>query len=279
VSELGGRNPWSDLGIRTAAALVLAPLALVAIYLGGAWFAIFLALMGLLMALEYVAIVHQASQRQFALHATAVLAALFLPQAGKHWETLAAIVILAGLSIFLASRERGGKLSFWRVVGVPYVALPTAALGLLRSGADGGLEAVLWLALVVWATDIGAYFAGRLIGGPKLAPRLSPKKTWAGLVGGMVAAILASAGFCSFKGLDVQMPAVLAAVLACVAQAGDIFESALKRRHDVKDSSALIPGHGGVLDRVDGLMAAAVVAAALGLWRFPDAVGQGLLFW
>jgi phosphatidate cytidylyltransferase len=126
-----------------------------------------------------------------------------------------------------------------------------------------GRDLVIWLLLVIWATDIGAYFAGRSIGGPKLAPRISPKKTWAGLFGGMVAAA-AVAGLAGIW-LDDFKPSLwnllLAMVLAVVSQIGDLLESHLKRRYDAKDSSNLIPGHGGVLDRTDGLMAASLMLA------------------
>jgi phosphatidate cytidylyltransferase len=144
-------------------------------------------------------------------------------------------------------------------------------------GDVGGARLILWLMATVWATDIGAFFAGRLIGGPKLAPRISPKKTWAGLIGAM-----ASAGLVGIVA-DFSVPgapgaAVLAAagaVMAVVAQAGDLGESWVKRHFGAKDSSALIPGHGGLLDRVDGLLAAALALAA---WQWFSS-GGGVLSW
>ena len=157
----------------------------------------------------------------------------------------------------LTSQEK----SFWKFAGVLYVSIPCASLIWLRNltfadRSNGGMEVVLLVILVVCATDIGAYFAGRRIGGPKMAPRISPNKTWAGLGGGVVGAAVAG-GICSafspyppsiFAGID------LGILLALVSQGGDLFESWLKRRVGAKDSGTLIPGHGGLLDRVDGMV-------------------------
>ncbi len=270
---------WSDLGLRTVSAVILAPIVLLALYQGGAWSEWLFALIATLMALEYVSIVHGGDKRQFALYSAAGLACVVLPAAG--WA-LGAIVIVVLTTLISASMRRGQSSQvngWWASAGVPYVALPALALVLLRSDADLGWSALLWLALVVWATDIGAYFAGRMIGGPKLAPRLSPKKTWAGLLGGMAAAAAVSAAVCHFLELPMLVPAVIAPVLAVVAQAGDIYESALKRHFNLKDASNLIPGHGGVLDRVDGLVAGAVFAAIIGFLHHPASVAKGLLLW
>jgi phosphatidate cytidylyltransferase len=132
---------------------------------------------------------------------------------------------------------------------------------------------------VVWATDTFAYFAGRMFGGPKLAPVLSPKKTWSGLIGGMVGAAIVSSVYAATWFPSWIALAVVAAALAVVAQIGDIFESALKRNYGVKDSGYLIPGHGGVLDRVDGLVAVAAVAAIVGFARHSNGLAEGLLLW
>ncbi|MDX2073914.1 MAG: phosphatidate cytidylyltransferase [Alphaproteobacteria bacterium] len=152
----------------------------------------------------------------------------------------------------------------WRMAGLVYVAIPCACLLWLRREADGA-SLVLTLFLIVWATDIGAYFAGRLIGGPKLAPAISPNKTWAGLGGGALAAALVAAIATSFSPVPsgVGNAIVLGLALAVLGQAGDLFESWLKRRADVKDSGTLIPGHGGLLDRVDGLILTTPVFALL----------------
>lgn len=143
----------------------------------------------------------------------------------------------------------------WRLMGLVYVAIPCACLLWIRSKPEGALL-ILTLLLAVWATDIGAYFAGRLIGGPKLAPTISPNKTWAGLGGGMIASALITAIAVSFSPYPASIGAALwiGITLAILGQAGDLFESWLKRRAGVKDSGALIPGHGGLLDRIDGLI-------------------------
>ena len=156
------------------------------------------------------------------------------------------------------TRSRG--LGF-RLAGVAYVAIPVIALLLLRNVPSIGFALTLWTFLIVWATDIGAYFAGRSIGGPKLAPAISPAKTWSGLGGGVAAAALAGGVMAAKTGLP---PACLwlGAPLAILAQAGDLFESALKRRAGVKDSGNILPGHGGVMDRLDGVVP---VASAMGL--------------
>ena len=134
-------------------------------------------------------------------------------------------------------------------------------------GQGDGLTLLLWLLLTVWATDIFAFFVGRSLGGPRLAPRISPKKTWSGLAGGVLAAVAVGLAFA--YGLDSSknwaFPMVLGALLALIAQAGDLMESGLKRRFGVKDSSNLIPGHGGVLDRIDGLMPTSIAVAIL-IW-------------
>ena len=188
--------------------------------------------------------------------AAVVLTALWQ---GGWWFTLF-VMIAAMLMVkeWNALTENEGPA--WRILGLFYAAIPCASLIWLRdvrieNVSDAGVRLVLYLLLVVWATDIGAYFAGRKIGGPKMAPAISPSKTWAGLAGG-VAAAGAVGGlshlFSPFPS-TLAMAMVLAMILAVLAQAGDLFESWIKRRADVKDSGSLIPGHGGILDRVDGL--------------------------
>jgi phosphatidate cytidylyltransferase len=133
---------------------------------------------------------------------------------------------------------------------------------------------------VVWVTDIGGYFAGRGIGGPKLWPRVSPKKTWAGAIGGFAASLAVAAGFAALSLGRTGTMLVLGAVLSIASQLGDLLESAVKRRFGVKDSSNIIPGHGGLLDRLDGFVAAVVLAAIFGVLRGGvDGVGRGLMVW
>ncbi len=173
----------------------------------------------------------------------------------------AALVLAAGIAMsreWIALTRNFGRAAQW--AGIPYVVLPITGLMLLRAAPDG-FALTLWTLAIVWATDIGAYFTGRTLGGPKLAPRVSPSKTWSGLGGGVLAALAAGALIARYN----DLPAAclwLGAPLAVLAQAGDLFESALKRRAGVKDSGSILPGHGGALDRLDGVVP---VATAMGL--------------
>lgn len=148
----------------------------------------------------------------------------------------------------------------WQVAGFLYALVPALALLWIRDRAPQGLELLLWVFIVTWSTDIGAFFAGRAIGGPRLAPSISPNKTIAGLVGGMLSAALAGYAWAELTSLSAAL-FVLAPVFAVAAQAGDLFESGLKRRAGVKDSGSWLPGHGGALDRLDGLVVVATLTA------------------
>ena len=169
---------------------------------------------------------------------------------------------------------------FWIASGFLYAAAAQAASVLVRLDSRNGFVALVFVLLVVWVTDIGGYFAGRSIGGPKLWPRVSPKKTWAGAIGGFVASLVVACGFVAFDLGKAGSLLPLGAVLSIVSQLGDLFESAVKRRFGVKDSSHIIPGHGGLLDRLDGFVAAIIFAAILGFVRGGmDGVGRGLMVW
>jgi phosphatidate cytidylyltransferase len=153
-----------------------------------------------------------------------------------------------------------------RTVAVAYSIVAVLSLLWLRHQPSFGRETILWVLLCVWATDIGAYFLGSLAGGAKLAPTISPSKTWSGLVGGMcLSSVISSACGLVFNAGETPALALAGVAIAVIAQGGDLFESAAKRRAGVKDSGRLIPGHGGLLDRIDGLMAALVAVAALRL--------------
>lgn len=177
-------------------------------------------------------------------------------------------LILGGcLADYLTARFSGRTHPRWIAAGIVYIGLPCIALVWLRQTEPGGRALILWLLVTVWATDIGAYFAGRLIGGPKLAPRVSPNKTWAGLIGAMISAGIVgiAAPLVDRAAPGAAVLAVAGAILAVIAQGGDLGESWVKRQFGVKDASHLIPGHGGLFDRVDGLLAAAL---ALALWQW-----------
>lgn len=154
---------------------------------------------------------------------------------------------------------RGWGLS-WQVAGFVYALLAALSLLWIRDRADDGLALIIWVFLVTWATDIGAYFAGRAIGGPKLAPTVSPNKTWAGLYGGVAATTLIGGAWALLTGLNLVL-LLLAPLFAVAAQGGDLFESWMKRRAGVKDSGRWLPGHGGIFDRLDGLLPVAMLTA------------------
>ena len=174
----------------------------------------------------------------------------------------AVLVALASVMLLYEWRRlvRGWGVG-WQLLGFAYALIPALALLWLRDRAPQGLELLLWVFIVTWTTDIGAYFAGRAIGGPKLAPRISPNKTVAGLVGGMASAGLAGFAWAQFTMLPGVL-AWLAPAFAAAAQGGDLFESWLKRRAGVKDSGHWLPGHGGALDRLDGLVVVATLTCA-----------------
>jgi phosphatidate cytidylyltransferase len=274
----GGKSSagFSDLGVRSLSALVLVPLALLDVWAGGIWFQIFAGCLGILMAFELHRISEIQSDTQFAFLAFGVLAAAFLPSV--EGLNIALVTVLA--LWLVANLLLGAKADFWHRFALGYVSMPVLALVVLRDSANDGLQAVVFIMLLVWSADTLAYFAGRIIGGPKLAPRLSPKKTWAGLGGAICGAVVVALVFQTYwRGGGFTFLPLLAAIFAIFEQAGDILESSLKRRFGVKDSGSMIPGHGGVLDRIDGLMAVAVVAAMAGWLMNAAQPASGLFAW
>jgi phosphatidate cytidylyltransferase len=274
------RAGWlgSELALRVGSALVLVPLAIGTAYLGGWLFALFwgAAAMGVLW--EWTALVARNDQRSVLLTGGASLALAVVLVAAGH--LLAAVVVLAMGAIGAASLALAERRT-WVAGGIPYAgALALAPIVLRADDADGFL-AVIFLFAIVWTTDISAYFAGRALGGPKLMPQVSPNKTWAGAVGGLIASVVVALALAKMAGLTALFAlAMLAVVLSVFAQGGDLFESFLKRRFHAKDSSHLIPGHGGLMDRLDGFVSASVAAALIGLARGGfEAPGHGLLVW
>ena len=269
TSPRGGA--WRDLGVRTAAAAVLIPVVIGCVWMGGITYEVLLLILAGLMILEWCRMVFDRQERtaQMTVFALGCAISFGCARAGVPEFAAAALMLAWGAAVVLAKVY--GSLTVWRCFGVPYLVVPILAMFYLRNEPLLGLVAIIWLLAVVWATDTGAYFAGRLFGGPKLAPRFSPNKTWAGLIGGMAGAACAAALVVHFSGLPaVALAAGVGALTAAVAQLGDIFESAAKRHFNVKDSGTLIPGHGGILDRVDGLLFAAVFVAGLGLVKHGD---------
>lgn len=271
-----GEQGASNLAMRVVAALVLAPLTIAVAYTGGwLWGALVtVAVIGLYA--EWLTVVGLARDRRALAAGGVALAIAGLCLMTARIEAAFAVLAIGLIAVGLVSRERRQ----WAAAGFLYAGAAQLASVVLRLDPERGFVALMFVFLVVWVTDIGGYFAGRGIGGPKLWPRVSPKKTWAGAIGGFVASLAVAAGFAGFDIGRTSPLLLLATVLTIVSQLGDLFESAVKRRFGVKDSSHIIPGHGGLMDRLDGFVAAVVVAAIIGfLHGGADGVGRGLMIW
>jgi phosphatidate cytidylyltransferase len=267
---------------RTLSAVVLAPLVLLAIWFGGWAFAALVVLAAGLMGWEWARMCNggQLGWRGIAVIATLVAAAavfLLATDVPALGVLLGGAVVATSLnratlaSSDPAARSKRAAMQLFLLIGTAYIGIGCLAFLWLRTVPADARDLVFWVLAVVWATDIGAYFAGRGIGGPKLAPRISPNKTWAGLIGGALAAGLVGVVAAGLIGRDTLLLVAGGMVLAVIAQGGDLLESWCKRRFGVKDSSHIIPGHGGILDRVDGLLAVLPVVF-LYLWVMGEAV-------
>ena len=256
-------NP--DLASRSLSALVIILVSAPLLLLGGWAMALFAALATGRMAWEFRRITTPgASGRAALLFASPVAAATVAGDAAPTlW--LGGALLAASVAVALLDRAAGRDWR-WGCAGLAVIGAAGAAFVALRAREGEGLLVILWIVAVVVATDVGAYAVGRRIGGPKLWPKVSPKKTWAGLAGGVLAAVLVGAVFSgATSGTVLAQVCTVSALMALVAQGGDLAESAVKRRFGVKDASALIPGHGGALDRLDGFLAA-TLAVAVTTW-------------
>jgi phosphatidate cytidylyltransferase len=272
VVEQGSRN----LVMRVVAALVLAPLAIAIAYAGGWLWAALVTLAAIGLYVEWLMIVGASREKRVVAPGVAALAIAGFCLASGRLDASLAVLAFGLVAVALLSPERRR----WTATGFIYAAAAAVASILVRLDQTSGFAALMLVLLVVWVTDIGGYFAGRGLGGPKLWPRVSPKKTWAGAIGGFVASLIVAAGFAAFDLGKTGPLLVLGAALSIASQLGDLFESAVKRRFGVKDSSHIIPGHGGLLDRLDGFVAAVVLAALFGVLRGGvDGVGRGLMVW
>lgn len=272
AGDTGSRN----LITRAATAVVLAPLAIGIAYAGGSIWAILVTLVSVGLYVEWLTIVGAGRDVRILGAGCGALAVAGLCAAFDRFDGAVPFALLGLVVVaFLSGEQRR-----WVASGYGYAAAAELASVLVRADPDWGFAALMLVLLVVWVTDIGGYFAGRGFGGPKLWPRVSPKKTWAGAAGGFVGSLCVASGFAAF-GYGKWLPLVMvAALLSVVSQLGDLFESAVKRRFGVKDSSQIIPGHGGLLDRLDGYVAAVVVAVIFGLLRGDvESVGRGLMVW
>jgi phosphatidate cytidylyltransferase len=245
--------------------VVLAPLPLVAIWLGNPFLPVLTVLTSAVMGWEWSRLCGGDVEAGGRTLVAAVVAAVAAAALSGIW--LGGLIAVAGAALVWGiESRRPNSAPLWMAAGTLWVALPCVILLWLADSASAGRVTLLWLFAVVWATDIGAYAIGRRLGGPLLAPRWSPRKTWAGLAGGIGCAALAGWATAALLGAVPVLPLVLvSAGLAIVEQFGDLAESVAKRRFGVKDASSLIPGHGGLLDRLDGLLAVIPAAALLTL--------------
>jgi len=287
----GNGTGAGNLMLRVASAAVLAPVTLVITYAGG-W--IFLALCTIAaggVLWEWTALVsHRADARILtpgwaALVVAVALIGVHLPDGA--WAAIGVGAVAAGLVMALWPRSGAEAAAAeevsprWAAGGVIYAGALLLAPALLRGDPQWGLTALLFLFANVWITDIFAYFCGRAIGGPLLWPKVSPKKTWSGAIGGLAGGVAASVAVAYASGIGrLGIVGVIAFVLSILAQAGDLLESAVKRRFGAKDTSHFIPGHGGLMDRLDGFLVAAVAALVIGMIRQGTAApARGLLLW
>ncbi|HEX5508264.1 MAG TPA: phosphatidate cytidylyltransferase [Pseudolabrys sp.] len=280
ISRQGGSGFLAshNLFVRIVSALILAPVALVAAYFGGVVFLVFWCVAALTVLWEWVALVTGAGNVLTFLVGAAAIAISASMTARDHAITAMLVIALGALAaaIFAPSERRMAVTG-----GVAYSGALLLAPVLLRADTRFGFTAIVFLFAVVWTTDIFGYFFGRAIGGPKLAPAISPGKTWAGALAGTAGAAAIGVLFARY-GLGTNwFPTGFTAILLSVAaQLGDLLESGLKRRFGVKDTSQLIPGHGGVMDRLDGFWAAVLLGVIVGLLRGGFAApAQGLLVW
>ena len=258
----GPSGGLTNLQTRILSAVVLIAIVLPITWYGGPAFRVLCAVIGAAILYEWLRMsagVARDHKIILALMLAVVLGLLVF--AAPALYVLSALAIAIGAAAVLA-RVRGAGTE--AAGGLAYAGLAAGALALLRNDDRQGLWAILFLFAVVWATDICAYFVGRAVGGPKLAPAISPGKTWSGAIGGTAGGIVAGMAVAWYVGFADFATALVCLILSVVGQVGDLFESSVKRRHGAKDSSNLIPGHGGVMDRVDALVAAAFAFYVIG---------------
>jgi phosphatidate cytidylyltransferase len=271
----------SELSLRIISAAVLIPGVLALDWIGGVAFDIMVTVLAVLMAIEWDNLMNAGSSAPedgkvlragFGLAATAAVITAWTGFSYQHLGgepdiAVIAAILLAGIVICQAEQIVRRRQRPWlRAIGVLYICVPSVAFMVLRHEPDGAFW-ILWLFIAVWATDIGAYAVGRKFGGPKLAPRVSPNKTWSGAIGGAIAAVILSAPLSLVMDeFDLMLAIPAAFAVSIVSQCGDLAESAVKRHLQVKDSGTIIPGHGGLFDRLDGLLAAAPLALAINIY-------------
>lgn len=277
ATESGERG---NLALRVVSAIVLAPAVLAITYVGGWPFLGLCAFAAAGILREWTHLTAEAGARSLAPGLAALIAALALT--GLHQPGTGAIAVAAGAGVAVVMARRAEPdAGTWAATGVIYAGIAFFGPAVLRQDPLWGLTALLFLFATVWTTDIFAFLCGRLIGGPLLWSRVSPKKTWAGAIGGAAGGVAAGVAVAYASSIGkLGMAGVMALLLSVLAQAGDLFESAVKRRFGAKDAGRLIPGHGGLMDRLDGFLVAAFAALLIGIVRQGTAAaGAGLLQW
>jgi phosphatidate cytidylyltransferase len=276
----------SNLRLRVVSAAVLAPITLAIVYLGGWVFYALCAAAAAGILWEWVSLAsHRADARVLAPGWLGLLTGLLLIGLGWHaapWLVMAIAAIVAGFVVAVLPQSADEKFApLWAAGGVGYAGIMLIAPAMLRGDPQWGLAAIFFLLANVWTTDIVAFFCGRAVGGPLLWPRVSPKKTWSGAIGGLAGGIAISVAVAYASGVGrLGIVGVMACVLSVLAQAGDLLESSVKRRFGAKDASRLIPGHGGLMDRLDGFLIAALAAVLIGIIHEGVAApARGLLVW
>lgn len=247
--------------LRIFSSLVLAPPLLAAVWFGYPYFHLAVIICGFLALLEWLRVASD-GQHSRADYIPPVIFAAALTAFQLGFNNYAALAFVAGLILIpVLSRRNSGLSGGWPSLGYVYIFLACLSLFSIRNNPDIGRDIIFWLLAIVWSADIGGYVFGRLIGGAKLAPKISPNKTWAGTIGGIIAASTVSALFSgTLSGKhDIVLLALAGATIGVVAQFGDLFESMFKRRFSVKDTGSLIPGHGGMLDRIDSILLSAPI--------------------
>jgi len=272
ATEADSRN----LSTRIVAAAVLIPLAIAIAYAGGWLWTALVTLAAIGLYVEWLMVVGATAEKRVVATGVAALAVAGFSLAIGRIDAALAVLAIGLVAVALMTPVRRN----WAAAGILYAGVAEIASVLLRHDAVKGFVALVFVLLIVWVTDSGGYFAGRGIGGPKLWPRVSPKKTWAGAIGGFAASLAVAAIFAALDLGKAGPLLMISGVLSVFSQLGDLFESAVKRRFGVKDSSQIIPGHGGLLDRLDGFVAVVAVAALFGWLRGgADGVGRGLMVW
>lgn len=265
MSDTASSSMASDLKRRVPSAIAMIVLALAVTWYGGLPFLLFWTIAALIVWYEWTTIV-RAEPRTNVMAAGAIAISLAAVLLGFNLPLASFGAVLAGAGICALLANGNQEARAWSGGGLLYAALVFVPAVMLREDPKFGFAAIIWLYAVVWLTDIAAYFFGRFIGGPKLAPVLSPKKTWSGAVGGTLFGVLGGVSAASVANARFAvMSIVIALVVSVVSQAGDIFESFVKRKFGKKDASGILPGHGGVMDRIDGFITAAAIALLIGL--------------